>query len=58
MKKPVLKKKVYTGKNIRISDSGFDRIKTYADKNRLRLGGFVEDCTIKEIERLEIRSQK
>ena len=40
------KKKHYTGKNVRISDAAFDKIKKHVDEKGLKLGRFVEDAAI------------
>ena len=40
------KKQVYTGKNVRISENAFKRIKAHVDEKGLKLGRFVEDTVI------------
>jgi len=49
MAKEAKKKKSYEGKNIRISDAAFEKLKKFVDEKGLKLGRFVEDATIKEI---------
>lgn len=43
------KKKLYKGKNIRISDAAFERIKLFVDKRGWKLGRFVEDAAIGKV---------
>ena len=40
------KKQSYSGKNVRISESAFEKIKAYVDEKGLKLGRFVEDTVI------------
>lgn len=44
------KKKEYDGKNVRISDEGFEKIKLFVDEKGLKLGRFVEDAAIEKIQ--------
>lgn len=45
------KKKVETGKNIKIPIAEFDIIKKYAKDNNYKIGGFVASAAIEKIER-------
>jgi len=45
------KKKGYDGKNVRISDSTFDKIKIYVDEKGLKLGRFVEDAALEKLQK-------
>jgi len=49
MAKQPIKKIVYKGRNIRISNEGFDKIKLFVDLKGYKLGRFVEDAAIKEL---------
>lgn len=45
------KPKLYIGKNIRISDPAFDKIKEFVDDNGLKLGKFVEIAALEKLEK-------
>lgn len=44
------KAKTYTGKNIRISDEGFEEIKTFVEENNYKLGKFAEAAILEKID--------
>jgi hypothetical protein len=45
------KKKYYKGKNVRISDAAFDKIKVFVDEKGLKLGRFVEDAVLEKLQK-------
>jgi hypothetical protein len=49
VKKKTIKKKSYIGTNIRISDEGFEMIKTYCKRMGYKLGTFVENAAVNRI---------
>ncbi len=49
MAKQTTKKKEYKGRNVRLSDAGFEKIKAFVDVKGLKLGRFVEDAALKEL---------
>jgi len=46
---PTVTKKKSTGTNVRISDKGYSKIKSYCDKNGLKISLFCELSILKEI---------
>lgn len=58
MQKMKQKKKTYSGKNIRISEKAFDKIKEYTDEAGYKIGRFVEGVVVKEIEKIKLNEQK
>lgn len=49
------KKKKTAGKNVRISESDFLKIKKYTDEHNYKLGGFIANAAIEKIERDTIK---
>lgn len=53
MAKTDKKLKAYTGRNVRISDKGFDTIKEFVDDGGLKLGRFIEVAALEKIEAIK-----
>lgn len=51
MKNKASKKKEYFGRNIRISDEAFDKVKTFVDEKALKIGRFTELALLEKIEK-------
>ena len=45
------KKKDYDGKNVRISDVVFEKVKLFVDEKGLKLGRFVEDAVLEKLQK-------
>lgn len=48
--------KTYKGKNVRISDKGWEAIRKYCFKVNIPMGSFMEEATIEKIK--ELKSKK
>lgn len=51
MKAKAAKKKGYSGRNIRISDTVFNKVKSFVDERGLRLGRFAEMAFLEKLEK-------
>jgi hypothetical protein len=49
IKKKTIRKKSYVGTNVRISDEGFEMIKSHCKRMGYQLGKFVENAAVKRI---------
>lgn len=45
------KKKSYSGRNIRVSDETFGKLKLFVDQNDMKLGKYVERAIIEKLEK-------
>lgn len=45
------KKKNYNGRNVRLSDEAFEKIKAFVDLKGWKLGRFVEDAAIEKLQK-------
>lgn len=46
-----VRKKKYWGRNVRISDLAFDKVKSFVDEKGLKLGRYVENALLEKLEK-------